>query len=88
MEEQERFLGDVQQAIESQDAKALERAAHTLKGALANLSASAACDAAAQLEAIGRQGDLAPARETHAWFLKEIEDLKPVLAALSIEVSH
>src|SRR5882762_2657838 len=46
----------VRAAVEQRDAAALAAAAHSLKGACGYLSAVAACEQAAHLEQIGRQG--------------------------------
>lgn len=48
----------IQRAFQTGDAEALARSAHALKGAVANFDAHAVHAAAANLEAIGRRGDL------------------------------
>jgi signal transduction histidine kinase/DNA-binding response OmpR family regulator/HPt (histidine-containing phosphotransfer) domain-containing protein len=58
-----RLLAAVQEAVGNRDAKAVERAAHSVKGAVANLGAVGAFHAALRLEASGRQGDLAAAEQ-------------------------
>jgi len=55
-------LDELRQAVASDDAARTERAAHGLKGAVANFGAEAAYALAAELEAMGRRGDLAGAR--------------------------
>jgi len=52
-------MAEVRQAAARGDEAALERAAHTLRGLLSNLTATAAADLAHQLETIGRAGRLA-----------------------------
>ncbi len=74
-----RLLSAVRQAVTRGDAKALEYAAHALKGSVGNFAAHAAFEAAARLEMSGRQGDLAEAQEAYAALQQEIERLKPVL---------
>ena len=49
-------LGNLARAYETLGE--LERAAHTLKGALLNISAEPAAEAASRLEQLGRAGDL------------------------------
>jgi HPt (histidine-containing phosphotransfer) domain-containing protein len=51
----------IKTAIDSQDAIALRIAAHALKGAAANLSAGALCEAAGVLERLGAESRLEPA---------------------------
>jgi two-component system, sensor histidine kinase and response regulator len=60
-------------AIQRKDSPALERMGHSLRGALANLSALAATDLAAELETMGRSGQLAQAGAK----LLELEDELP-----------
>ena len=52
-------MAEVRQAAERTDGAGLERAAHTLRGLLSNLTATAAAGLAQQLETIGRAGRLA-----------------------------
>ncbi len=77
-----RLLAALRQAAAEGDARALERAAHTLKGTLSSLAAPAATAAARQLELVGRAGDLARAREACAALEREIARLKPLLVGL------
>ena len=57
------LLSDIDGAVLRQDADALRRAAHTIKGAVANFGAKAVVEQASTIETIGRSGDLAAARE-------------------------
>lgn len=52
----EDLLGRVRDAIAAGDGPALERAAHLLKGAVANFGAGRAVEAASRLEKAGREG--------------------------------
>jgi len=56
-------LAEIRLAIEEQDPAKLERAAHTLKGSVANFGAAATVDSAFSMEKMGRSGkiDAAPA---------------------------
>src|SRR5262249_33594342 len=74
-----RLLAEIRDAIAHGDARRLERAAHTLKGPLGNLSASAALGATLQLESMGRTGDLTGALEVCLVLEEAIYRLKPVL---------
>lgn len=72
-------LAAMRGALSGSDAATLERSAHTLKGASANLGADAVADACRALEARGRDGNVAGA-ETE---VDEVERLlEDVYAAL------
>jgi len=77
-----RMLSDIRQALADRDSRALERAAHVLKGSVSNLSARVAFEAAVNLERMSRKGDLTRAEEACAALEREIERLRPALAAL------
>jgi PAS domain S-box-containing protein len=83
MDDCPKLMDGIRGAVERNDAHGLERAAHKLKGSVANFSARASFDAALSLETIGREGHLEKARETLAALDKSIEELKPVLTNLS-----
>ena len=55
------LLSEIESAVLARDAAALGRAAHTMKGAVANFGAKAVVDQAKALEMMGKNGDLAPA---------------------------
>jgi two-component system sensor histidine kinase/response regulator len=55
------LLREIENAISRKDAGGLCRAAHTMKGAVANFGAKAVVERAKSLEEIGRRGDLASA---------------------------
>ena len=59
LERAPKLLADVQRAVERRDAKAVERAAHRLKGSAGNFGRSEAVKAALRLEVLGRKGELA-----------------------------
>ncbi len=77
----DQMLAAIEQAIQSQDAAALHRSAHTFKGAVGNLAAKKAYDAALRLEQMGRGKDLSRAGEN-------FEHLKEILAQLKIHLSE
>ncbi len=58
LDEYPRALDDIRAAMAASDAQRLERAAHGLKGSVANFGARAAVDAAFQLEQFGKAGKL------------------------------
>lgn len=55
------LLDALRDAIAAQDASAIQRAAHSLKGLAANFGASACESAAHEMEALGRSKDVTPA---------------------------
>jgi CheY-like chemotaxis protein len=68
-------LSDIEGAISRQDAEAIMRGAHTIKGSVATFQARAAVDAAAVLERIGDSGDLSNANIAFEELSKELKQL-------------
>jgi two-component system sensor histidine kinase/response regulator len=66
LEESPKLLRKLRQAIIDEDANALMRAAHNLKGELGYLGAVEASQAAQKLEDMGHENDLSQAAETLA----------------------
>ncbi len=87
-EESPKWLAAMRDAIDRGDAPTLERAAHTLKGSAGNLSAHRTAQAALRLEQLGREQNLAPAREALAQLEEEWKRLDPRLAELGQEVAQ
>jgi HPt (histidine-containing phosphotransfer) domain-containing protein len=77
-----RLVGEIRRALERGDAPDLARAAHSLKGTLATLSATQAQNAALRLEILGRGGELADAAGAFAELEETVERLRPALAEL------
>ncbi len=75
-------LGDIRRAVSGGDAPGIQRGAHQLKGALANLGARAASAAAAQLEGCGRGAALGEAAGALEALEEELRRLEPELDAL------
>src|SRR3989454_2285099 len=82
-----RLLTAMREAVARGDAKLLERAAHTLKGAVSNFAAPAATAAALRLEQMGRQANLTQAEEALAALEAELDRLKGLLAQFCQEVT-
>jgi CheY-like chemotaxis protein/HPt (histidine-containing phosphotransfer) domain-containing protein len=80
-----RLMAEIRQSIDQRNAAALMRAAHTLKGAVGNFAAKAACEATLRLEMMGRQGDLTAAETAYAALHTELERLEHALANLRKE---
>jgi CheY-like chemotaxis protein len=78
-----KMLAEIETSIRQNDPGALERAAHTLKGAIGNFGAPEACQIILMLESMGRDGDLARASETFICLERETEHLISELQILT-----
>jgi PAS domain S-box-containing protein len=72
----------IQETLRSQDARGLERAAHTVKGAVGTLSAQKAFDAALRLEHCAKVGDFGQAREAWSALEQELQLLRASIESL------
>ena len=79
------LLADIRQAIALGDAYKLERAAHSLKGAVSNFAVPAATQSAYRLEMLGRSGNMQSAEDAVAGLERDLAALQPALAALITE---
>jgi two-component system sensor histidine kinase/response regulator len=79
--ESQTLLNQLRDAIETNDAAGVRRAAHTLKGAAGVFGAYSACETAKQLESAGTSDDLSQAAEWFATLQAEIEQLNSALAS-------
>ena len=77
------LLAEIRRSIAQGDADRLQRVAHSLKGALRTLAASAASEAALRLETMARQGDLSRADEGWQQLEREMASLDRALAAVT-----
>lgn len=68
------LLAQVRSGVEGKNAESVERAAHTLKGAMLNFGAHRACEVARQLETRGRDARL--------------DDAAPLVSRLDSEVTQ
>ena len=82
LDEYPRALDDMHRAVATGDAKLLDRAAHGLKGSVANFCAQTAEDAAFQLEQMGRTQKLDQAPQTLAALEQALANLQAELASL------
>jgi two-component system, sensor histidine kinase and response regulator len=80
-----RLMRDVEKALAARDKSALERAAHSLKGMVANFGARAVLDAALRMEKLAQKGDVTGARAAWKPLAKEMVRLKKALAKLAEE---
>jgi HPt (histidine-containing phosphotransfer) domain-containing protein len=79
------LLAEMREAVARGDAQKLERAAHSLKGAVSNFAVPAASQSAYRLEMLGRSGDLEGASDGMAALERQLAALRPALAALVAE---
>ena len=86
LEEYPALIDKLRAAIDAQDAHAIERAAHSLKGSVGNFGAERAHRAALDLEMIGRNGNVADARQSFAKLEAAMNDVQPEI--LSIAETH
>jgi PAS domain S-box-containing protein len=77
-----RLLATIQESIVRGDGKALQQAAHSLKGVVSSFDAQTARDAALRLEVVGRSEDWAAAEPAWAQLEKEIAHLTQALHAV------
>jgi len=71
----------VQAAAAMGDPRALERAAHALKGSVGNFGAEPAHQAALRLEQMGRKRELVGVDEALSALVKELDRLRPALVS-------
>jgi len=71
---------ELRRALDVGDAEAVRLVAHSLKGALASLAAVTACQQAAELEHLGREGRLDAARGRLADLERELQRISDFLA--------
>jgi signal transduction histidine kinase/DNA-binding response OmpR family regulator/streptogramin lyase len=81
-----RQIAALREAVSKQDPKSLERAAHSLRGALSNFGGTAAAEIAQDVERIARSGDLRTAEEICSQLDAELERLRRALSQLEKEL--
>jgi two-component system sensor histidine kinase/response regulator len=82
IEEYPKVLTELRAAAARGDPRRVERAAHGLKGSVANFGAQAAVDAAFELEQMGRASDLSRVGEAIDALARALDALHPELKAL------
>lgn len=75
-------VGEIEEALRSGDAKKLERAAHSLKGAASNFGADPVVKSALALEVAGRSGNLSTAQQDYASLSAALQSLHRDLEAI------
>jgi two-component system, sensor histidine kinase and response regulator len=84
LDEYPRLLAGIGSSLESRDARALERSAHTIKGSVSNFGARSATQAAQDLELIGRRSDFDCAPGAVETLKSELEALHSALTRLQV----
>jgi HPt (histidine-containing phosphotransfer) domain-containing protein len=82
LEESARQRVELREAFERGDAKHVERTAHGLKGSVANFGAAKAVDTAAQIELLGKRGQLEPVGDLLRLLEATLDDLAVELRQL------
>jgi signal transduction histidine kinase/CheY-like chemotaxis protein len=85
LEETPETLSRIEEALEARDAKAIERLAHRLKGALLTLAAPAAAQAALELETAADGDPEGARREAFDRLRQEVSRLEEELKSLALE---
>jgi len=80
------YMDAIRTAVAEEDARALTEEAHGLKGAVANLQAPSAQEAAHRLEQMGRSGEFNGAESALATLEDEIDHLRSVLTEMVEEL--
>jgi signal transduction histidine kinase/DNA-binding response OmpR family regulator len=80
-----RLMDEIRDAVTGSEAQGLTRAAHALKGAAANFSATRVVTLARQLEEMGKSGQLTGAQVIYADLDAEVGQLSQALEALVVE---
>ena len=83
LDEYPSLMSEIRQAAQSGDAHRLERAAHSLKGSIANFGVDPAVQAALTVERIGRSGDLTGAVDAYEQLDAMMHQLHPCFEQLA-----
>jgi len=81
LEECPRMMQEIRAAVDQGDSMSVRRAAHSIKGALLNISAGPAAAEATHLEQLGSEERLAETADVLDQLQSEIDRLQPVLVA-------
>ena len=87
IEDSEKLLGSIKEAIDEKDQEKLRKYAHTIKGSVSNFSAPEAYDAAFSLESMGRSGDISGAEDGYKLLLNKIQLVREAMTLLMKESS-
>jgi two-component system, sensor histidine kinase and response regulator len=82
LENYQAWVSELREAAACNDAAAIQRTAHGLKGSVANFGARDAVEASLKLESLGRSGDLTQVPESLAALESALETLRTDLESL------
>ena len=88
LQECPRMSGEIREALRAGDPKALERAAHTLKGSVGNFAVAGAWETAQRLEFLGKSGQLSGAEEIFRTLEQQLAEFNRTLARNTAETVH
>lgn len=77
------MLDQIRQAIETNDALRLEKAAHLMKGSVSNFGAEEVVQMTSHLEVLARKGDLARARQVYVALEKALGAVQAALMQIT-----
>jgi len=83
LEEYPSLMSEIHEAVKAGNAHRVERAAHSLKGSVANFGAESAVQAALALEKLGRSGDLTGVNEAYDKLAALMNQLRPCFEQLA-----
>jgi CheY-like chemotaxis protein len=83
-----KMLDEIRAALGAADSKALERAAHTLKGSVGNFATLDPWETAQRLELLAKSGQLSGAQEILQVLEQQIAQFNQILARLAAEPDH
>ena len=88
LQECPRMLDEIRAALGTADLRALERAAHTLKGSVGNFAMPGPWETAQRLELLAKSGQLSGAQEIFHVLEQQIVRLNQILARHAAEPAH
>jgi HPt (histidine-containing phosphotransfer) domain-containing protein len=81
-------LADLKKGVDRGDAKLVERAAHSLQGAVSNFPAPFVTESAVRLQLMGHNADFSGASQELAILQQEVDLLKSFLTSVCREKQH
>jgi HPt (histidine-containing phosphotransfer) domain-containing protein len=82
------MLHEIRAALVAADSKALERAAHTLKGSVGNFALPGPWETAQRLELLAKSGQLSGGQEIFRVLEQQIAQFNQILARHAAEPAH
>jgi CheY-like chemotaxis protein len=77
------WMDDLLRAVQRQDAVAVRRLAHSIKGTMGQFGVHGACEAAGHLESMGERRDFSGAQDAYAALHRELQALEPVFESFA-----